>query len=437
MIEVLGEANGVRVSGFIGRSDNVKKNRNQMNVFINGRYVKSLTVQAAIERGYTSFIAPDAFPTCVLFLEVNHSMVDVNVHPAKLEVKFSDEKAVFETVYYTVKNALETSEYRPEFEFAGKKSKPNLIGAFVPIGADTSGEQLTIKAPTASVEPIAEISGSTPARTPSYEYSYLDYSPVMKVGSASSQGVDQSDNKPLIDMSVYDKIPDKPEALFPDPPKEQHSYGYEAYKEVQRYKNPELLFCDPSFRYVGEIYNCYLIVEYKREAYIIDKHAAHERLIFEDLKKQLERDGSLATQRIFDFDPIDITPNEKAVAKDYKEEISRIGYEYRVVGQKLYLDAHPTGVEALDAYNFLKTLLSDLIEGSGNAKIDLDIFREKSLYQIACKSAIKANKKYGDEITRWLIARVLDHPSLKVCPHGRPVVFVLKKSAIEKQFERI
>ncbi|MBQ1261105.1 MAG: DNA mismatch repair endonuclease MutL, partial [Clostridia bacterium] len=113
LIKADGTANGIHVHGLIGRSDNVRKNRNLQNVFINGRYVKSLTAMAAIEKAYTSYIAPEAFPTCVLFIDMPEQLVDVNVHPAKLEVKFADERTVFEAVYHTVKEALQSFTYRP------------------------------------------------------------------------------------------------------------------------------------------------------------------------------------------------------------------------------------------------------------------------------------------------------------------------------------
>ena len=144
LIKVYGVTDGITVSGYIGRSDNVRKNRNLENIFINGRYVKSLTAQAAIEKAYTSFIATEHFPTCALFIEMHPGTVDVNVHPAKLEVKFSDERKIFEAVYFTVKNALEESEYRPEMTLQNpKKTDYNPIGAFVPIGEDTKGKQIS------------------------------------------------------------------------------------------------------------------------------------------------------------------------------------------------------------------------------------------------------------------------------------------------------
>ena len=124
----------------------MKKNRNAENVFINGRYVKSLTAMAAIEKAYTSYIAPECFPCCVLFLSMSPSAVDVNVHPAKLEVKFSDERMIFEAVYYTVKRAIEEYEYRPEMTLPQKNGRaPSALSRFVPIGEDTKGKQISMR----------------------------------------------------------------------------------------------------------------------------------------------------------------------------------------------------------------------------------------------------------------------------------------------------
>jgi DNA mismatch repair protein MutL len=194
LIEVKGKSEGIDVSGFIGRSDNVRKNRNLENVFINQRYVKSLTVQAALEKAFTSYIAPECFPVCTLFVNMNPGTVDVNVHPAKLEVKFSDERRVFEAVYYTVKTALEKEEYRPEMSLCGKSREYNPLGAFVPIGADTKGSQIK----------LYDGSSFTPAdhsnRTARYEvdtrskasvYTKRDYSDLDKPLSVSSGAEDR------------------------------------------------------------------------------------------------------------------------------------------------------------------------------------------------------------------------------------------------------
>ena len=141
-LHIDGEANGIRVSGYIGTSENVRKNRNLENFFINGRYVKSLTAAAALEKAYTSYIAPECFPAAVISLSMSPASVDVNVHPAKLEVKFSDERPVFEAVYHTVRRALESAAYRPEMTL-GKAARDDArtVGADRPHVCRADGDR--------------------------------------------------------------------------------------------------------------------------------------------------------------------------------------------------------------------------------------------------------------------------------------------------------
>ena len=202
LIEADGTANGIRVHGFVGRSDNVRKNRNLQNFFINGRYVKSLTAMAAIEKAYTSYIAPECFPTCVLFLEMSPESVDVNVHPAKLEVKFSDERPVFETVYYTVKRAIEEYAYRPELTLAKETQKYNPQNAYVPIGADTKGEQ--IRALTDSTPKSAIHSSPARAYTPAPEF--RDHARALSVGSGIGGGEKHNAERQCDRMSSAESI---------------------------------------------------------------------------------------------------------------------------------------------------------------------------------------------------------------------------------------
>ena len=266
LIEIDGEADGIRVTGFVGRSDNVKKNRNFMNVFINGRYVKSLTAQAAIERAFTSYIAPEAFPTCVIFIEMNPSTVDVNVHPAKLEVKFADERTVFEIVYYTVKSALEKHEYRPEMELSKPKAEKNLQGAFVPIGADTKGEQLRMSVP-AYVKP-ASFDEFKPKTVASSQTSYGAKS---DIGSYSPRKTDMDFDRPMkVAATSSDFGTVKHESAPAMTPKDSVELlrRYRESVEAREIK-PELntqpviqVEDTPEYKFIGEAFDCYVIIEY-------------------------------------------------------------------------------------------------------------------------------------------------------------------------------
>ncbi len=429
LISAEGEANGIKVSGYIGRSDNVKKNRNLLNVFVNGRYVKSLTAQAAIEKAYTSYIAPECFPCCVLFLEMNPSVVDVNVHPAKLEVKFSDERAIFETVYYTVKRALEEHEYRPEMELGAKRSERNLMAAFVPIGADTKGEQIEMRvSPTPYVKQprTADIGASTYRRESTYSREYKEDKPLhISSGTAPSRTADSS-----FAMTPRDSV----ELLERYRSARADEALVTAVAEAASTENePEI----PKYKFVGEAFDCYVMIEYEGALLVIDKHAAHERVIFEDLKRMRDADGRVASQLL--MLPITVlpTPEELAASVEYLEELKSVGFEYSVNGNTCDLTAIPDAISAEDAEALFIRMLDELSEGRGDPASTEAIRREKALYQVACKAAIKGGRVYDRAVLDWLIGKVLTIPDITVCPHGRPIAFKLTKSELDRQFDRL
>ena len=433
LVEIDGEADGIRVFGYVGRSDNVKKNRNFMNVFINGRYVKSLTAQAAIERAYTSYIAPEAFPCCVLFIDINPAWVDVNVHPAKLEVKFADERVVFEIVYYTVKNALEKHEYRPEMEFAKPKAEKNFAGAFVPLGQDTKGEQLKMSVPAYVKQPISEEPKKpTPSYTPSYTSPFRS--------SASDTNFD----KPLKVSSVggdYSlKKTDTPTMTPKDSVELLKKYreSVQAQATVTIPQIPEIRVEEtPEYKFIGEAFDCYVMIEYEGSLLVIDKHAAHERVIFEDLKKKREEDKRIASQLLMLPLTVILNPEEVACASEYVNEMQGVGFEYTLNGTAADITTIPEAISTDDAESLFVKMLDEIIEGRGKPAITEAIRREKALYQVACKAAIKGGRVYTKEILHWLIKKLLLLPDITVCPHGRPVAFKLTKNELDRQFERL
>ena len=427
LIEIHGEANGIKVSGYIGRSDNVKKNRNLLNVFINGRYVKSLTAQAAIEKAYTSYIAPECFPTAVIFLEMNPSVVDVNVHPAKLEVKFSDERAVFETVYYTVKTALEEHEYRPEMQLGAKRPMQNLMGAYVPIGADTKGEQISIGESRISDEPRGARMPYITERAPRVA-SYKDDVPV-RLGSGSAPGARREEAPAFTPRDSVELLEryrrasaDEPEYTAPP-----------AKAEIELSADVEI----PSYKFVGEAFDCYVMIEYEGALLVIDKHAAHERVIFEELKRTREADSRVASQMLMLPITVIPSPDELAAAADFGDEIRAVGFEFYLSEKSCDITAIPEAISADEAESLFIKMLDELAEGRGDPATTEAIRRERALYQVACKAAIKGGRVYDKAVIEWLIGKVLTIPDITVCPHGRPIAFRLTKSELDRQFERI
>ena len=424
LIKVDARADGIHVHGFIGRSDNVKKNRNLENFFINGRYVKSLTAMAAIEKAYTSYIAPECFPTCVLFMDINPSLVDVNVHPAKLEVKFADERPIFEVIYYAVKNALEDHEYRPEMTLGNKRGEKNPLGAFVPIGADTRGEQIKLdSAPTPqryNTEPVRRVS---------------DFDRPVSFSSSATERFDKpketsvSRTEPKFTMTPKDSL----ELLkrYKDAPSEQ---------EVSVSKTDNAFSAEPEIpehKTIGEAFDCYVMVECDGALLVIDKHAAHERIIFEELKTKQKNSGRISVQSLMLPVTVLLSPDEAAAAREFSEDISSVGFEFNLTDKSADLLAIPSAISATDAESLFVKMLDELSEGRGNPRLTEEIRRERSLYQIACKAAIKGGRVYTPEVTEWLIGKVLTLPDVTVCPHGRPIAYRLTKSELDRQFERI
>lgn len=455
LIKAEGISDGIKVSGFIGRSDNVRKNRNLENVFINGRYVKSLTAQAAIEKAFTSYIATEHFPACVLFIEMDPGIVDVNVHPAKLEVKFSDERKIFEAVYYTVKSALEDSEYRPEMSLGAKKTEYNPVNAFVPIGENTKGEQITMQSINErraeslvsaanrsedrySPSNFGSFGGSsyTPMST-SYEErsSYVNSAPKSS-SSYSGGGYSQphSDSASRVSFASYDNLTPR-----------------ESVDLLKKYRNAEvkeepktesdfaLTEAENSilYKFIGEAFDCYLIIEYEGALLIIDKHAAHERIIFEELNRGRKNDGHVSSQKLLLPVTIILTPDELSAVTEYDTDFKNLGFEFSVNDKSVDLTAIPSSVDVKDAEGLFVEMLSGIISGSGTPENTEDIRREIALHTIACKAAIKGGRVYDRAVIDWLIKKVLSLPDITVCPHGRPIAYKLKKSELDRTFDRI
>ena len=429
LIKVYGVTDGITVSGYIGRSDNVRKNRNLENIFINGRYVKSLTAQAAIEKAYTSFIATEHFPTCALFIEMHPGTVDVNVHPAKLEVKFSDERKIFEAVYFTVKNALEESEYRPEMTLQNpKKTDYNPIGAFVPIGEDTKGKQISFAS-----------NDSFQAKRPSSENTSVSYGRPQPSSNERRFDLDTprtvSSNAHLRDSNT---IPSPSQTLTPRESCDVLSRYKSASASVEEaQKSAEETVTRHEYKYVGEAFNCYVMIELETELLIIDKHAAHERIIFEDLKRGRNLDKRVGSQSLILPITVILTSDESAMASEKKSDFEALGFEFNSNEKSVDIISIPDNISPSDAEDLFVSILGDLTDGKGTVSANNEIRLEKALYSIACKAAIKGGRNYDRAIIDWLINKVLDLPDITVCPHGRPIAYKLKKTEIDRQFDRI
>jgi DNA mismatch repair protein MutL len=193
----------------------------------------------------------------------------------------------------------------------------------------------------------------------------------------------------------------------------------------------------PVYRFVGEAFDCYVMIEYEGDLLVIDKHAAHERVIFEDLKRTRARDGRVASQSLLLPLSPKLSTEELASAREHFDELSCVGFAYEIVGETVELSAIPDCISPSAAEELFVSMTAEIHSGEGNPALNEEIRREKALYQIACKAAIKGGRVYDRSVLDWLIGKLLSIPDITVCPHGRPVAYRLTKRELDRQFDRI
>ena len=369
---------------------------------------------------------------------MNPSIVDVNVHPAKLEVKFSDERRVFEVVYYTVKTALEDSEYRPEMTLGAKKSDYNPISAFVPIGADTKGTQ--IRMPTKEFAPSQDYNSSGASRSAASDGGSGRGSYERSDSVSLSSSLHRTE-KPAPSMSARDSMEllarySKAQPQVDESPLE----NYPSANADEKKSEPSAVVApEPSFEYkfVGEAFNCYVLIEYEGALLVIDKHAAHERIIFEDLKRSRNEENRIASQNLLLPITVVLTSDEVAAAKEFTADFESAGFLFEARERSVDITSTPNLIAPSDAEDLFVSMLGEILDGVGNPQNSEDLRREKALYQVACKAAIKGGRAYDRAVIDWLIVKVLALPDITVCPHGRPIAYKLKKSELDRQFDRL
>lgn len=462
IMELQSENEGIAVRGFIGRTDNFKANRNYQNFFVNGRYVKSKTVMAALEQAYTSYMPPEKFPCCVLFLDILPGRVDVNVHPAKLEVKFSNEKAVFEAVYYTVRTALEQNVTRPVmklekgFQFPGGK----VSEATVPVA---NGRQESLRSRQISYDLEGRTQPQPQERMTAEEYrqrfaqntgSAPKKAPAPTVPSVKPAAPELGGNRPVPPSTATEEakamntplaVPDRLEPVRHEnaafiPTGETKPAGQAAGipkppaptdTPVDAVKTAPI----PEYRIVGDVFRSYVLVETGEKLLLIDQHAAHERILFEQLKAGLKAADVCSQMLMLPLDVM-MTSAEVEILRQYDDELRRVGFTLRYARNTVSADAIPEGVETGAVGSMLQTMAGRLLDNTGSVRLTRDILFEKALYQAACKAAIKAGRDYAPEHIEWLVHKLMELPDITFCPHGRPVAMELSKSTLDRQFDR-
>lgn len=399
LIEVNGKTDNILVSGFTSKPFLCRQSRASQYTFLNGRLVRSATVIAATEQAYKNSTMVGKFPAFVLSIELPFELVDVNVHPAKTEVRFADEKQVFSAVYYAVKSAIEQRDTRPEVSF----KKPLDFGKMS--GERYVQQPINVQKPQIKEEPTKE------------EKKVNIFEAI-----EPQKYVLQDDKRPFFEREQVKKYIEEnaPEVLETKPLVKTEEKPKKTIEE-----KPQL-----DIKYVGEAFATYIIVECENSVFLIDKHAAHERIIFNRLK----REENSETQMLLEPQIVRLGEAEITAVLENLENLEALGFEIEDFGNNsVIVRAIPAILKNEDAAAVLEEAASSLAQ-SNQAHID----RIDDIYHtVACKAAIKAGYITSKEEQLKLAQDTLSDKDVMYCPHGRPVAFEIKRKELERQFGRI
>ena len=415
MIPVDSRWEGYHLTGYVSKPTNARPSRNLQTFFVNGRPVKSKLLTAALEEAYRNQIMVGKFPACVLHLSLAHNSVDVNVHPAKTEVKFLSEKAVFDCVHYGVLGALNKTTDRPEIKF--EPAPPSAVKT-APTPVQKQKSFFRTMRPS-EFKAFASTVNKAPQPQPAAAAATV--SAIKKASPAAAQEIPLERRTSELKNPVF-----VPTAVVSEPPAPAES-GPAAVMEQTQITMPNEI----SWRLVGELYNSYILVEQGEEAFLIDKHAAHERILFEKLKANQE---SITAQTLISPIPCHLSPEAAAELLTNTAMLDSLGFEISEFGDHtVLLRQIPMDLGPGEAADAIETLAADLLNGR---REDRSTVRDALLHTVACKAAIKAGWHTDDAELAALVTQVMQRDDLKHCPHGRPICITLSKKQLEKQFKR-
>ncbi len=417
MVEVSSRWESYTLTGYVSKPSATRGNRANQLFFVNGRHVRSKTMTAALEEAYRNQLMVGRFPSCVLHLTLPEHLVDVNVHPAKVEVKFLNERDLFDCVRYGVEGALEKASGRVQMKLPQQRQEEPAAAPKRPAAAvsspakDTFFRTMSAEDYKAFAQVVRE--APRPAMTPELKAALERNKRPAAPQSAPQQKPDQPLPSP---QSATEQKPEKPQ---PAP-----NAAEEAAQE-------ELPLEAAPYRIVGEVLNTYIIVEEGKNVLLIDKHAAHERILFEKLRSA---ETPVVPQLL--LAPILCKPEreEAAILLDSADLLGEAGFEVSDYGdgvlavRQIPADLNPEDTEAT-----LNELASDLKAGK---RADPAAMRDAILHTVACKAAIKGGRHTDEKEIAALVREVLSRDDLKYCPHGRPITAVLTAAQLERQFKR-
>lgn len=425
-VEMSAPEQAISISGFLGKPVIARGNRTFENYFINGRYIHSRMIDRAIEDAYKPFMMQHRYPFTVLHLTIPSDLLDVNVHPAKMELRFRNEEALYDLICNTVKSGLTEKEFIPEVSLTQEKEasrEPASSGAepfekkrldaervkeLASYGEKSGKPGITSGRFYSNVKPGSEkesFSARLPFQTPDF---------VMREEAARYQSQEQQPPR-------YQQKPEPPEN--------------QTAKQMELFEHPLLSkAARKEHRLIGQLFETYWLIQYQDKLFIMDQHAAHEKVLYERTMKRIREQKEVYSQTV--SPPVIVTVGEKEqeLLKAYKDTFSRLGYEISYFGGKEYaIGAIPAELLGVDTSALFLELLDGLTE-DGHLSADTVLDKAAS---ISCKAAVKGNHAMSFAEADALIGQLMALENPYACPHGRPTIISMSKYEIEKKFKRI
>jgi DNA mismatch repair protein MutL len=396
------EENGIRAYGLAGKPEIARSNRSQQIFFINNRFIKNKTITTAVEEAYKTLTPVGKYPFVILNMDLDPQLVDVNVHPTKQEVRFSDESMIFRAVYHALKNALFSGvSLVPEYQNKQENKKENPF------------KQNIIK-------------------SNEHEQKSIPYSPGLGAKSIFATRLEPSNTKNYYNQNeygqinkAYEKTQDIKNQELPIGSKENEKYTEELREHSQEYV---------AFKIVGTAFSTYIIIEIEEELYIIDQHAAHERIMYEKLKKDWDN-GSQLSQMLLIPEIVELSHKESNLAEKNKELLTKIGFNIEHFGNNT---VKVNSIPLVCNKTSPKEVFLNVLDGLENSNETKDSARreENLLYRLACKAAVKANWSLSQREIAELVKSMGNVENPYTCPHGRPTIIRMTRKELEKRFGR-
>lgn len=435
LIDISYSYEGITVSGFIGKPEVCRPSRNMQNFFINGRYIKSGTICAALEEGFRAFCPVGKFPAAVIFCDIDPSRVDVNIHPAKTEVKFTEDRKVFDAILFAVKTALgkgtsfeanttplpqKPEVFGNEGSFEGTRDFSKELREFFTHKDErpTIPESPPAKETSAKAESAIESLKNAFSEESSGVLGFAPHAPVkdgkLTFGATEPAKVLEIYTPKAANEAVEKNVPKA------DTPEEQVSF------DITTDDSPKV-----NFRVIGECFDSYIIVEKDGVLYLIDKHAAHERIIYEEIKHTASDKGS---QIMLEPIRVSLSTDEYQAICENADYFESTGFSLDPLGNnQVVVRSIPEHIPSSDVPDIIISLATKLMSGNGKAAADLF---DRALFSAACKAAIKAGQKNSYFQDEYITRKIFSDEAVLYCPHGRPVIIEFTKDRLDRMFKR-